>query len=153
MFSLNERTLLALGEREIKASPDISSILFHTKASREASRTFVAWLRKRGGRATKREMSEFANSLNGFSRSNFYALLRVFINAGLIAVVPEFDHETKKVRQTYRIVTQPIAKRRPAGPSLILNAHLAAEIWNRQVETSFTCPPSDSNTTTRPGDS
>jgi hypothetical protein len=134
--------LLVVSKEEIEGGADISAILFHTRGSREASRSFLAWLRQREGRATKREVSEFANALDRgelatarLSRSNFYgSVLRAFVRAGLIAVVPEFDRERRRVRKVYRAMAQPIAKRRPAGPSLVLNAHLFAEVWNKQFE-------------------
>jgi len=143
-FSGNGKILLVVGREEIEANPDISALFFHTKASREASRAFLSWLRENNGRALKSEVAMFADALSKgdlatarLSRSNFYAsVLRAYVRAGLIAIVPELDHETRKVRQVYRATAQPIAKRRPAGPSLVLNAHLVAEMWNKQFETS-----------------
>jgi hypothetical protein len=134
--------LLVVSKEEVEGGADISTVIFHTRTSREASRAFLTWLREREGRATKKEVSEFADALNKgelgptrLSRSNFYAsVLRTFVRVGLIAVVQEFDPERRRVRQVYHVLTQPIPERRPSGPSLILNAHLVAEIWNKQFE-------------------
>ncbi len=130
--------MLVASREEIEAGADVSTVLFHTRASREASRAFLAWFRAREGRATKTEVAEFADALDRggmaparLSRSNFYrTVLKAFVRAGLITLIPEFDREARKVRQVYKAVTQPIAKRRPGGPSLVLNAHLLAEMWN-----------------------
>jgi hypothetical protein len=132
---------MVVNHREVESEDDISEFLFHTRGSRKAARVFLEWFRSRGGRATKEEVSDFADSLaagrfsSKLSRSNFYSsVIRNFLDAGLVALQPEFDHETRKVVRVYRAITQPIPQRRPARPSLVYNAHVLAERWNEQFK-------------------
>jgi hypothetical protein len=120
------------------AESDVVGSLFHTKRSGTAARLFLAWFRQKRGRATKSEVSGFANELASgslgfrYGRTTFYRdVLRVFVDQGLIGLEPEMDRSSERVIKRYRRIIQPVQKRRPSSPSLIYNAHVLAEKWNR----------------------
>jgi len=116
---------------------DIVLLLVHTKRERATAQRFLDWFRSKGGRATKGEVSKFANQLATgelgikYGRTTFYNyILKQFINHGLIGLDNEFDHESRKVIKVYKRIIQPKQVRRPSGPSLLYNAHHYAEVWN-----------------------
>lgn len=116
---------------------DVVGSLFHTEHSKIAAWLFLEWFRQKQGRATRSEVSSFANELASWSpdfkygRTTFYRdVLKVFVDQGLIGLGTEMDHSSKGVIKVYRRIIQPIRKKRPSGPSLIYNAHLLAEKWN-----------------------
>jgi hypothetical protein len=129
--------------RGTQASLDVVEALFARKATRAAARAFLEWFRKKGGRCSPTEMSAFADRLasGGMScrlaRQNFYrTVLKRFVDYGLIALVPEYDGERRRIMAAYHAVTQPITTKRPPGPSLIQFAHMIGETWNRSFEDS-----------------
>ena len=82
-------------------------------------------------------MSAFADRLASgelgcrLARQNFYrTVLGQFLKYGLIALVPEYDGDRRRIVSSYHAVTQPITKKRPPGPSLIRLAHMIGETWN-----------------------
>jgi hypothetical protein len=116
---------------------DAVGVLLHTRREKEAARLFLDWFRQRGGRATRSEVSGFANALSSgkwgfrYGRTTFYLhVLGPFVFWGLIAQGEEYDDESRRVIRVYRRVIQPVQRRRPSGPSLIYNAHLISEKWN-----------------------
>lgn len=133
--------MFATSRDEIETGLHITDVLFHTRLSKMAAEAFLAWFLGRSGRASKEEVADFADSLasgtagSRLSRSSFYGgVLRKFLDAGLIALIPEFDYGKRRAVKVYRSVAQPVPKRRPPKPSLLYNSHLIAEQWNREIE-------------------
>jgi hypothetical protein len=125
----------APGDRDLCAG--IVRGVLHTRRSVRAAILFVEWLKSNGGRATQKEMSRFADELKlgsrgvKFGRPAFYRdILDAFKDRGLVELSPSYDARSRKVVKEYRRIVQPIAKRRPSGPSLMYNAHILAEKWN-----------------------
>lgn len=121
---------------------DVVALLFSRKDSRRAARALLAWLKGKGGRCSKEEMSRFAHGLEAgepcrFSRTNFYrSVLRRFLDLGLIAELPEYDGRSRKIVKSYRVVYQPIPRHRPMSPSFAYVSHLICEAWNREFVTT-----------------
>ncbi len=127
------------GSLETVREGDIISMLFTRQDSRLAARVFLDWLKGKGGRCSKEEMSRFSHELASgklrarLSRTNFYkGLLHHFLDLGLIAEQLEYDHGRRKTIRAYRAVIQPVTKHRPMGPSLPYLAALISEKWNRE---------------------
>jgi hypothetical protein len=129
--------LLAASGKKLR-SGDVVALFFNRRDSQRAARALLAWLKERGGKCTKAEMSRFAFGLEAgepckFSRTNFYGgVLRRFLDLGLIAEQPGFDEGRRKAIKLYRVVWQPIPQHRPMGPSFYFVAHLICEAWNRE---------------------
>jgi len=128
---------MVLAQLEDEAHSGIIKFVVHTERERAAARLFLAWFRSRRGRATKVEVSRFADKLasgelsSRYGRTTFYGfVLKPFIDNGLICLDNELDHASRKVIKTYKRIIQPTQRRRPSGPSLLYNAHRLAEEWN-----------------------
>jgi hypothetical protein len=120
-----------------EAISGIVKLLVHTKRETEAAVLFLGWFCSRRGRATKGDVSRFADQLafgeRGFryGRTTFYRyVLKTFIDHGLIGMESEIDQDSRRVVKVYKRIIQPAKGRRPSGPSLLYNAHLLAERWN-----------------------
>jgi hypothetical protein len=119
---------------------DLVSMLFSREDSRAAARAFVVWLRGKGGRCSKAELSRFTYELDAgrvgarLSRTNFYkTVLGRFLDLGLVAEDLVYDKEALKAVRAYRAVVQPVGSRRPLAPSLMYLAHVISERWNAEI--------------------
>ncbi len=99
-------SLFPLSSNEIETGLHITDVLFHTRLSKMAAEAFLAWFLGRSGRASKEEVADFADSLasgtagSRLSKSSFYGgVLRKFLDAGLIALIPEFDYGKRRAGQ------------------------------------------------------
>jgi len=118
---------------------DVVKMLFRHSDSAKAARTFIDWLKSKKGVCSHSEMSDFSHRLasgelrSRLSRTNFYrTVLHNFINSGLIAEQPSYDHKSRKIVKVYRIVLQPVTKHKPMSPSFIHLAHLVGKKWNAE---------------------
>lgn len=123
---------------------DFASLLFIREDSRLAARAFIAWLKERGGRATKAEMSQFSYRLADgigaarLTRANFYkTILGRFLDLGLVAEQLVYDPARRKAVKAYQAVVQPVGSRRPLAPSLLYLAHVMGEKWNQEFAESI----------------
>ena len=134
--------LLSVSSEQVLKSQDIVDLIFYRKDSKRAARALLSWLRGKGGRCTKQEMSSFAGSLDSgelgfqFSEENFYrGVLKRFRDLGLIAEEAAYDPMSRSPRRStrvYRMVRQPIPQHRPLAPSFAYVSHLFCERWNEQ---------------------
>lgn len=118
---------------------DLVDMLFSREDSRKAAGAFVTWLRGKGGRCSKGEMSRFSHDLASgrlgcrLSRTNFYkTVLGRFLDLGLVAEDLVYDAEERRAVNAYRVVVQPVGRHRPLAPSLMYLAHVVSERWNEE---------------------
>ena len=129
--------MLSVSAEKLRKGDPIA-LFFTRRDSQRAARALLSWLKGKGGRCSKAEMSMFAFGLEAgrpikFSRTNFYrGVLRRFLDLGLISEESLYDSRTGKVTKYYRIVAQPIKRHRPISPSFAYVSHLICEDWNRE---------------------
>ena len=130
---------LEVSFEDVKRERDVVNLIFRHRRSRGAARALIEWLKDRGGSCTHTEMNEFSHLLASgklgcsLSRTNFYGtVLKRLMGLCLIVEQPQFDYETRKVLKVYRIVVQPIGKRKPVGPSLLLLSYEVCAKWNEE---------------------
>lgn len=120
---------------------DVSMLLFDYEKSRRACRIFLDWLKEKGGKASKNEISAFAYQLQqgkidkGFtySRKSFYkTVLRRLVNLGFIELYQ--GHYKGRRRWIYAPVWQPIPKRPPGGRNFYNMAWQICKRWNQEWE-------------------
>ena len=99
---------------------DLTDLIFTHNDSRKAARVFLDWLKGKGGRCTKEEMSQFSHILASgklscrLSRTNFYkTILNRLIGLGLVAEQVEYNYAKRKTESVYRAIVQPITKKKP----------------------------------------
>lgn len=133
--------LLAAAIEKADEGSDVVDALFSRADTRRAASAFLRWFAANGGRATQREMSEFAHRLAAgtvgakLSRQNFYGgILRRLIALGLVSVGPVYDQRNRRATKGYLAVLQSVPQRRPPSGSLVYLAHRLAERWNQQFE-------------------
>lgn len=132
-----------LSEEKVLAASDALEILFANKKTQTAATLFVDWLKKRGGRASKADVSKFADSLQKgsltvggvpfkYSRRNFYlTILRVLVGMGFIQRnVPMWDDKNKRTAYLYLRNTFDIPKK-PPSVGFWRIAYYVCRKWNR----------------------
>lgn len=116
-----------LSEEKVLSSSDVFEVLFDNKKTQNASRLFAKWLDSKGGRASKAEVSKFADQLQTgeiminevpfkYSRRNFYiTVLRKLVGMGFLQRnVPVWDEKSKKTSYVYLSNTFDIPKKPPS---------------------------------------
>lgn len=127
----------------ISAEGDICRLLFDHSKTQTAARLFLEWLKKRGCRVTKHEMSRFAHDLQAgrikrgfrYRRENFYRLiLKRMRNLGPISLQTRLDSLKGRSVQVYEPVRQHIPKRGPPKGSFWHNAYVICKKWNEEFK-------------------
>lgn len=123
-------------KRLIPEEGDICKLLFARRKTQRVCRLFLNWLKKRGGRCTRSELSQFASDLQAgkiakdftYQRRSFYRQIRrPLLDLGLINLEPWFGYK-------YVFVRQPIPKRPPDTWSFWRLAWMICKRWNEEFE-------------------
>ena len=134
---------LDLSEEKVLSSSDPLKIIFSNAKTQTASRLFVDWLNERGGRASKAEVSKFADNLQDgkinvsevpfkYSRRNFYlTILRSLVGMGFIQRnVPVWDEQNRRTSYVYLRNTFDIPKK-PPSVGFWRTAYFVCRKWNQ----------------------
>jgi hypothetical protein len=138
---------IQLTEEKVLSTHDAIEILFPNKKTQEAARLFTKWLNENGGRATKNQVSRFADVLQEgklrlgntpvkYSRRNFYlTVLRSLINMGFLQRnVPVWDEKSRRTLYVYTRNIFDIPKK-PPSIGFWRIAYYVCRKWNRLFET------------------
>ena len=137
-------------EEKVMGAKDALEVLFPNKKTEAAARAFVGWLKENGGRATKSEVSKFADSLQEgrltlegnvlrYSRRNFYlTILRTLVNMGFLQRnVPIWDEKSRKTLYVYAPNIFDIPQKPPSVGFWRLAYYLCRK-WNKMFEAEGT---------------
>jgi len=135
-----------LTEEKILSAHDALEILFPNKKTQTAARLFVDWLKENGGRATKNQVSQFADMLQEgklrlganpvkYSRRNFYlTVLKTLVSMGFIQRnVPTWDDKSRKTLYIYARNFFDIPKKPPSVGFWRL-AYYVCRKWNNMFQ-------------------
>ena len=138
---------IQLTEEKVLSAHDALEILFPNKKTQTAARLFVNWLNENGGRATKNQVSRFADMLQEgklrlgttpikYSRRNFYlTVLKTLVNMGYIQRnVPTWDEKSRKTLYVYARNVFDIPKKPPSVGFWRLSYYVCRK-WNHMFET------------------
>ena len=131
-------------EEAVLSTSDPLEIIFPNSRTRIASRIFIDWLKEKGGSASKKAVSEFADELqekrymwNGapykYSRRNFYmTILKRLVQMGFLRRnVPVWDKKGKSTVYAYARNIFDIPQKPPSVGFWRLSYYIAKK-WNQQ---------------------